>query len=146
MSDQTYQGCYIEDLSVGMSAAHTRTVSEDDIVKFAEVSGDHNPLHLDEEFARGTQFEGRIAHGMLTASFISAVFGNELPGPGCIYISQSLKFKAPVRIGDTVKAEVTVSEVRASRNRAVFKTVASVGDTVVIDGQAIAYLPSKGKS
>ena len=126
-----------------MSASSSRTVAEDDIVKFAEVSGDHNPLHLDEAFAASTKFEGRVAHGMLTASFISALLGNEFPGPGSIYISQTLKFKAPVRIGDTVKVEVTLTDLRSSRNRATFRTIASVGERVVIDGEAIAHVPSR---
>ena len=126
-----------------MSASSSRTVAEDDIVKFAEVSGDHNPLHLDEAFAASTKFEGRVAHGMLTASFISALLGNEFPGPGSIYISQTLKFKAPVRIGDTVKVEVTLTDLRSSRNQATFRTIASVGERVVIDGEAIAHVPSR---
>ena len=126
-----------------MSASATRTITEDDIVKFAEVSGDHNPLHLDEAFAASTKFGGRVAHGMLTASFISAVFGNKFPGPGCIYISQTLKFKAPVRIGDAVTVEVTLTDLRATRNRATFRTIARVGDKVVIEGEAVAHVPSR---
>ena len=135
--------CFIEDLQIGMSANTTRSVTEDDIVKFAEVSGDHNPLHFDEAFAAGTKFGGRVAHGMLTASFISALFGNQFPGPGCIYISQTLKFKAPVRIGDTVKVEVTLTDLRATRNRATFRTIASVDEKVVIEGEAVAHVPSR---
>ncbi len=126
-----------------MSASATRRVVEEDIIKFAEVSGDHNPLHLDEAFAASTKFEGRVAHGMLTASFISALFGNQFPGPGCIYISQTLKFKAPVRIGDTVKVEVTLIALRPTRNRATFRTIASVEDKVVIEGEAVAHVPSR---
>ena len=143
MSTQSARGCFIEDLEVGMSASATRRVVEEDIIKFAEVSGDHNPLHLDEAFAASTKFEGRVAHGMLTASFISALFGNQFPGPGCIYISQTLKFKAPVRIGDTVKVEVTLTDLRPTRNRATFRTIASVGEKVVIEGEAVAHVPSR---
>lgn len=134
---------FAEDLRVGMSAHMTRTVGEEDILKFAEVSGDHNPLHLDEGFAATTKFGGRVAHGMLTASFISAVIGNQFPGPGCIYISQTLKFKAPVRIGDTVKVEVTLVHLHSTRNRATFRTIASAGDKVVIEGEAVGLVPSR---
>ena len=100
-------GYYIEDLEAGMSAAFGKTITDADILMFAGVSGDTNPVHLNEEFALGTAFQGRIAHGMLTASLISTVLGTKLPGPGCIYLSQTLKFLAPVRAGDTVRAEVT---------------------------------------
>mgnify|MGYP001395318357 CR=1 FL=1 len=137
---------FAEDLRVGMSAHTIRTVLEEDIVKFAEVSGDHNPLHLDPTFAASTKFGERIAHGMLTASFISAVIGNQFPGPGCIYISQTLKFKAPVRIGDAVKVEVTLIKLHATRNRATFRTIASVGERVVIEGEAVGLVPSRSTS
>lgn len=111
---------------------------------FAGVSGDTNPVHLDEEFAASTMFGGRIAHGMLSAGLISAVFGTRLPGPGCIYLSQSLKFKAPVKIGDTVVARVTVKELKAEKRRAVFSTVCTVGDKVVMDGEAEILVPARG--
>ena len=101
-----------EDLELDMSASVSRTVSEADILMFAGVSGDTNPVHLDQEFAASTMFGGRIAHGMLSAGLISAVFGTRLPGPGSIYLSQTLKFKAPVKIGDTVVARVTVKELK----------------------------------
>ena len=97
-------GYYLEDLELGMTAIYAKTVTEADVVLFAGISGDINPVHLDNEFAKGTMFKGRIAHGMLTASFISTVLGTNLPGPGCIYVSQNLKFRAPVRIGDTVRS------------------------------------------
>ena len=89
-------GLHLEDLKVGMSATFSKTVSEADIVLFAGISGDSNPVHVDDDYARTTMFKGRIAHGMLTASFISAVLGTGLPGPGCIYLSQNLRFKAPL--------------------------------------------------
>ena len=98
----TMSSYFIEDLALGMEASHEKTVSEGDIKSFADVSGDYNPVHMDEEYASGTFFKSRIAHGMLTASFISTVLGTRLPGPGCIYLSQNLRFLAPVRIGDTV--------------------------------------------
>src|SRR5215813_11958596 len=136
-------GHYLEDMSVGMTAVYTRTVTEADIVLFSGISGDANPVHLDQEFAKATMFKGRIAHGMLTASFISTVLGTKLPGPGCIYISQNLKFKAPVRIGDTVKARVTVTAVDQERGRITVATVCHVGDTQVIDGEAQLLVPRR---
>jgi 3-hydroxybutyryl-CoA dehydratase len=102
-----------------------------------------NPVHLDQEFAKNTMFKGRIAHGMLTASFISTVLGTKLPGPGCIYISQDLRFRAPVRVGDTVRAEVTVSEILRDKKRVVLLTKCTVGDRVVVDGTAVVMVPSR---
>ena len=132
-----------EDLELGMSASASRTVSEADILMFAGVSGDTNPVHLDQEFAASTMFGGRIAHGMLSAGLISAVFGTRLPGPGSIYLSQTLKFKAPVKIGDTVVARVTVKELKTEKRRAVFSTVCSVGSTVVLEGEAELLIPAR---
>ncbi len=136
-------GYCIEDLSVGMTAVFAKTVTEADIVLFAGISGDINPVHLNHEFATETMFEGRIAHGMLTASFISTVIGTKLPGPGAIYLKQSLNFKAPVRAGDTVRARVTITEVNPEKRRIVMETVATEGDTVVIDGEALILVPSR---
>jgi 3-hydroxybutyryl-CoA dehydratase len=136
-------GLNFEDLFVGKTASASRTISEADILMFAGVSGDTNPVHLDEEFAASTMFGGRIAHGMLSAGLISAVFGTRLPGPGCIYLSQSLKFKAPVKIGDTVVARVTVKELKNEKRRAIFSTVCSVGDQVVLDGEAEILVPAR---
>ena len=132
-----------EDLELGMSASVSRTVSEADILMFAGISGDTNPVHLDQEFAASTMFGGRIAHGMLSAGLISAAFGTRLPGPGSIYLSQTLKFKAPVKIGDTVVARVTVKELKTEKRRAVFSTVCSVGSTVVLDGEAELLIPAR---
>ncbi len=132
-----FKGYYLEDLSLGMSETVNKTVSADDIDAFAQVTGDHNPVHLDQAYAETTFFKGRIAHGMLTASFISAVLGTRLPGPGCIYLSQLLKFRAPVKIGDAVTARVTVANVDQEKRRIRLETVCSVGETVVIDGEAI---------
>ncbi len=129
-------GYFLEDMEVGMTAVYAKTVTEADIVMFAGVSGDTNPVHLDAHFARQTVFKGRIAHGMLSASFISTVLGTRLPGPGCIYLSQNLKFRAPVKAGDTVTARVTVKDVNRDSKRVVFDTVCTVGDTVVIEGEA----------
>lgn len=129
-------GYFLEDIAVGMTSVYAKTVTDADIVMFAGVSGDTNPVHLDAHFADQTAFKGRIAHGLLSASFISTVLGTRLPGPGCIYMSQSLKFRAPVRSGDTVTARVTVKSVDQETKRVVVDTVCIVDDTVVIDGEA----------
>lgn len=137
-------GYYFEELDVGMSAAFAKTVTEADIMAFAGVSGDFNPVHINEEFAKDTLFKGRIAHGMLSAAFISTVFGTKLPGPGCIYVSQMLKFKAPVRIGDTVTARVEVLSTLPEKKFVTFKTTCTVAGKVVLDGEATLMVPSKG--
>ena len=129
-------GYYLEEISVGMSEVVSKTVTHDDIVGFAEITGDTNPVHLCDDFAAGTMFRERIAHGMLSAGMISAVLGTRLPGPGCIYLSQSLRFRAPVMIGDEVVAIATVIEIDAERRRITLETVCKVGDTVVVDGEA----------
>lgn len=129
-------GYFIEDLSPGMTAIYAKTITDADITMFAGISGDTNPVHLDESFAEQTMFSGRIAHGLLSASFISTVFGTRLPGPGCVYLRQELRFKAPVKVGDTVQARVTLKEVQADKKRVVFDTVCSVGEKVVLEGEA----------
>lgn len=136
-------GYNFEDLKEGMTAAVSRTVTEADILMFAGVSGDTNPVHLDGEFAASTMFGGRIAHGMLSAGYISTVFGTRLPGPGCIYLSQTLKFKAPVKIGDTVVARVTLTGLKTEKRRAVFSTVCTVGSTEVLVGEAEIFIPPR---
>jgi 3-hydroxybutyryl-CoA dehydratase len=136
-------GYHLEDLTVGMTATYARTVTEADIVLFCGISGDTNPVHLDHEFAKNTIFKGRIAHGMLTASFISTVLGTKLPGPGCVYVSQNLKFKAPVHIGQTVTARVTVRKVDTVRGRVTVDTVCYVDDILVIDGEAELSVPRR---
>ena len=138
-------GYDIEDITVGMNAETAKTITDTDIVLFSAVSTDVNAVHLDEEYGRTTPFGGRIAHGMLSASLISAVLGNRLPGPGVIYMSQSLRFKAPVRPGDTVHAKVTVKEVIAEKCRVVLDTVCTVGDKVVIDGESMVMVTSRRK-
>lgn len=144
MSGESLNGYYFEELSIGQAAVFGKTVTEADIAAFAGVSGDTNPVHLNEEYAKGTMFKGRIAHGMLSAAFISTVFGTKLPGPGCIYVSQLLKFKAPVKIGDTVMARVEVTALNPDKKFATFKTTCSVGDKVVLDGEATLMVPTKG--
>ena len=135
---------FIEDLELGMEASHEKTVSEDDINSFADVSGDYNPVHMDEEYASGTFFKSRIAHGMLTASFISTVLGTRLPGPGCIYLSQNLRFLAPVRIGDTVKALARAASLDMAKRRAQFACHCEVNGKIVVEGEATVFVPSRG--
>ena len=136
-------GLYLEDLKVGMTALYAKTVTEADIVMFAGISGDINPVHLNHEFASETMFEGRIAHGMLSASFISTVIGTKLPGPGVIYLSQNLKFKAPVRAGDTVQARTTITEIMPDKRRVAMRTICTVADKVVIEGDALIMVPAR---
>ena len=135
-------GFNIEDLTVGQSASIAKTVTEADIILFSGVSTDVNPVHLNEEWAKTTMFKGRIAHGMLSAGFISAVLANKLPGPGTIYLAQNLKFKAPVRPGDTVRAVCTVKEIVIEKKRAVITTNCYVGDVIVIEGEATVMCTS----
>lgn len=138
-------GLDIEDITVGMSAEIAKTITDADIVLFSAVSMDSNAVHMDEEFGRSTPFGGRIAHGMLSASLLSSVLGNRLPGPGTIYMSQSLRFRAPVRPGDTVHARVTVKEVIAEKCRVVLDTVCTVAGKVVIDGEAMVMATSRAR-
>jgi 3-hydroxybutyryl-CoA dehydratase len=142
----TRQVYYFEDLEPGMEASLARTVSEADIVAFSEVTGDKNPVHLDARYAAGTMFKERIAHGMLTASYISAVFGMEMPGPGVIYISQTLNFRAPVKIGDRVIAKVRVMELYPAKRRVRFECVCSVDGKPVLEGEAVLLVPSRAKA
>ncbi|TWT05137.1 MaoC family dehydratase [Reyranella sp. CPCC 100927] len=143
MNFSEMHGYYLEDLKVGMSAVFGKTVSEADIVAFAGVSGDTNPIHLHDGFAKTTRFGQRIAHGMLGGSFISTVIGTKLPGPGSLYVSQTLNFRAPVKIGDTVTARVEIVDIDATRRRVRLKTECHCGDTVVIDGEAVAMAPRR---
>ncbi len=140
MSAQSY---FIEDLSTGMQATSSRVASRKDIDIFAEVSGDSNPLHLDEAYAATTMFNGCIAHGMLSASYISKVLGTQLPGPGAIYLSQSLKFKAPVRPGDQVDTQVEVTGLDEGRRRVTLHCECRVGETVVLSGEAQLLVPAR---
>jgi 3-hydroxybutyryl-CoA dehydratase len=144
MADVPARGYAIEELEVGMSAAYERVVTTADIEAFAAVSGDHNPVHLDEAFAKTTRFKGRIAHGLLSASFISTAIAAKLPGPGSIYLAQSLSFKRPVHPGEKVEARVTVAAVNREKGQVILKTQCLVGDTVVIDGEATVLAPHRG--
>jgi len=134
---------FIEDIEPGMKASLSRTFGEEEVETFARITGDANPAHLDEEFAATTVFGRRVVHGMLTASLISAVLGTRLPGKGAIYVSQSIQFRAPVFIGDTVTAEVEVTSVDARRRRVTLATRCLVGDKVVLRGEAVVLAPSR---
>ena len=136
-------GYDFEDLSVGMTATFGKTITEADIVLFAAVSGDNNAVHINEEFAKSTQFGGRIAHGMLSASVISAAIAGRLPGAGTVYLGQNLQFRAPVRPGDTVEATVTVAELNEARRRITLKTECRVAGKVVITGEAVVMTTSR---
>jgi 3-hydroxybutyryl-CoA dehydratase len=131
----------VSDLAVGSRAERTFHVDDARIEAFADVSDDRNPVHLDDAYAAGTRFGGRIAHGMLTAAFVSGLLANELPGPGTIYLEQTLRFTAPVRPGDDVRCEVVVTALDAARGRATLATRAYVGDTPVVDGEARVLVP-----
>ena len=139
-------GYFFEDLKLGMAAAYARTIGPADLVMFAGISGDTNPMHLNEEYAAATMFHGTIAHGFLSSSFISTVIGTRLPGPGCVYVSQSLKFKAPVRPGDTVTARAKITELDTARDRVKLHTTCMVGSTVVIDGEAVVLVPRRAQA
>lgn len=139
---ETRRAYALEELSVGMSESYRHTITDADVHTFADVTGDHNPLHLDDDFASKTRFKGRIVHGMLTASYFSTILAM-LPGPGTIYMSQSLFFRAPVRIGDAVEARVTVTQIIPEKRRVILKTQCIVGDTVVCDGEAMVMVPAR---
>ena len=134
---------YFEDLAVGMAETLSHTVSSDDVLEFAELTGDRNPIHLSEDFASQTIFKTRIAHGLYTASLISAVLGTRLPGPGVVYFSQTLNFRAPVKIGDTVDVTVEVAELIPEKYRARLACSCMVGDELVLDGEAWVKVPSR---
>ncbi|MCA0433110.1 MAG: MaoC family dehydratase [Proteobacteria bacterium] len=137
------QSYYIEDLEVGMEAGLEKTVKASDITAFAEITGDRNPVHLSEHYAAKTFFKTRIAHGMLSAGFISAVLGTKLPGPGAIYMSQTLKFLAPVRIGDTVNTVARVTALDLPKKRAQFHCRCEVAGKTVVEGEALVFVPSR---
>ena len=137
------QGLFFEDLAEGQSAETLKIVGAADVEAFAAVSGDINPVHLDEAYARTTPFQGRIAHGMLSAAYISAVIGTKLPGPGAIYLSQSLRFRRPVKLGDPVVTRVTIQSLDARRGHATLATVCQVDGKTVVEGEAVIMVPRK---
>ena len=136
-------GYYYEDLQVGMTAYYGKTLTDADVLMFTGVSGDTNPLHQNREFASQTPFGEPIVHGMLTASLISTLIGTRLPGPGCVYMGQTLKFTVPVKVGDTVTARVEIIELIDNKPHAILDTKCLVGDTVVLSGQARIKVPCK---
>jgi 3-hydroxybutyryl-CoA dehydratase len=136
-------GTFFEDLRIGQTASLGKTITEADILLYAAVSTDTNPVHLNDEVARRSLFGERIAHGMLSAGLISAVLGTRLPGPGTIYMGQTLRFLAPVKIGATVNATVEVTALNAEKKRATLKTTCTVGDDVVIEGEAYVQVPTR---
>ncbi len=136
---------FFEDLAVGQRAALMRTVMSSDVVGFAELTGDRNPIHLSEHFAAKTRFGGRIAHGLYTASLISAVLGTTLPGPGAVYLSQTLNFRAPVRIGDVVAVSVEVTVLDPDKNQARLRCECHVDGMLVLEGEANVMVPARGK-
>lgn len=136
-------GYTIDQLEVGMSRSYAKTITEADILMFAAASGDMNAVHLNQEFAESTRFRGRIAHGLLTAGVVSACIGNKLPGLGTIYLSQSLKFVAPVLPGDTVRAIVSVKALDRAKNRVVLETICQVQGRTVLEGEATVLAPKR---
>lgn len=126
----------IDDLEIGQSAEAVRVVTEEDLELFAKVSGDYNPVHMDEDFARATPFRGRIAHGALVASFISGVLGNQLPGPGAIFLGLNLRFFRPTRIGDEVTTRVTVKSVDLKSRKAIMDCLCTIGGEVAMEAEA----------
>lgn len=137
-------GLFLEDLHLGQSAEVSREVTDADVRAFAQVTGDDNPLHLDEIFASTTAFRGRIAHGMLCAGYISAVLGRHLPGSGAVYLSQALRFRRPVRIGDTVTARAQITAIDPDRGRVTLKTTCLVAGKTVVEGEAEVIAPRRG--
>lgn len=145
MSDTlgSLHGYYIEDLEVGMSVSVAKAFSEADVALYAQISTDTNPLHLDDAFAARTRAGGRVIHGMITASLISAIVGTRLPGPGCLWMAQEMRFLAPVRIGETVQARAEVVEVDRSGQRAVLSVTCEVKGKKVLDGRSTVWVPSR---
>jgi 3-hydroxybutyryl-CoA dehydratase len=137
------QQYFFEDLEVGMEASFAKTVSETEIFAFADITGDKNPVHLDAKYAASTVFKTPIAHGMLTAGYISAVFGTQLPGPGSIYVSQTLNFRAPVRMGDRVIARVRIVELYSAKRRVRFECICTVRRASVLEGEAVLMVPMR---
>lgn len=131
----------IESIEPGMSASYSQTITDSDIKSFAGLSGDHNPVHVDSDYAEKSRFKKRIAHGLMSAGFFSAIFGTRFPGPGCVYVSQNLSFLRPVYIDDTVTATVSVSSVDIKRRRVFFDTTCTVKGKKVISGSAEIYIP-----
>lgn len=141
MNNLSFGTIPFESIKVGMIVSYSQTITDADIKQYAGMSGDHNPVHVDEIYAKQSRFGNRIAHGLMSAGFFSALFGTKLPGPGCVYVSQNLRFKWPVYINDTVVASVEVTKVDPVKRRVFFKTECKVLDKTVISGDAEIYVP-----
>lgn len=133
----------INEIKVGMSESYSQTITDADVKSFAGISGDRNPVHMSDEYAQNSRYKKRIAHGMISTSFFSALFGTKLPGNGCVYVNQSLNFKRPVYIGDTVTAIIIVTAIDEIKNRVFFDTICKVKNKTVIDGTAELYIPKE---
>lgn len=131
----------LEEIEIGMEVSYSQTITDADIKAFSGISGDKNPVHMDDEYAKNSRYKKRIVHGMLSSSFFSALFGTKIPGEGCVYVAQSLRFKRPVYLDDTVVASVTVTNVDLKKKRVFFQTVCKVNNKIVIDGEAELYVP-----
>lgn len=131
----------IEEIEIGMSVSYSQTVTDTDIKNFAAVSGDRNPVHLNEEYAEKSRYKRRIAHGLMTASYFSALFGTKIPGEGCVYVSQNLRFKKAIYLNDTVTATVIVTNVDLIKKRVFFRTICKVKNKIVTDGEAELFIP-----
>ena len=140
---QAFKSIRIEDISIGMEASYSQTITDADVKQFSGLSGDKNPIHMDDDYAKNSRFKKRIAHGLLSASFFSALFGTQIPGEGCVYVSQSLKFLRPVFLENTVKAKVSVKKINLKSRRIIFKTTCEVNNIIVITGEAEIYQPPK---
>ena len=131
------------DIEVGMEVSYSQTITDADIKAFSGISGDKNPVHMDEEYAEKSRYKKRIAHGLISASYFSALFGTKIPGEGCVYVSQSLRFKKPVYLGDTVTASVIVTKIDLIKRRVFFRTICKVKNRIAIDGDAELYVPEQ---
>jgi len=131
----------IDELEVGMSASYSQTITDADIKSFAAISGDNNPVHMDDVYAKNSRFKKRIAHGLLSASFFSALFGTKLPGKGCVYVSQTLNFRRPVYLGDTITAIIIIKSINKEKKRVFFETICKANSKVVIDGSSEIFIP-----
>lgn len=131
----------LEEIEIGMEVSYTQTITDADVKAFSGISGDKNPVHMDDEYAKNSRYKKRIAHGMLSASFFSALFGTKIPGEGCVYVAQNLRFKRPVYLDDTVVASVIVTSVDLVKKRVFFQTICKVNNKIVIDGEAELYVP-----
>ncbi len=131
----------LEEIEIGMEVSYSQTITDADVKSFAGISGDRNPVHMDEEYAENSRYKKRIAHGIMSASYFSALFGTKIPGEGCVYVAQSLQFKRPVYLGDTVTATVIVNKIDLVKKRVFFRTICKVKNKIVIDGEAELFVP-----